>query len=153
MEMILDVLDNANRYLTLNNGFEKALAFLGRPGLEELSAGKHEVDGDRVYAIVYGGPGRRKEEGLLEAHEKYIDIHFILAGTEDMGWKPRLLCGQPSGEYDQESDEQSFRDLPDAWITVKTGSYAIFFPEDAHMPLISSGHLHKVIVKVTAAQA
>jgi hypothetical protein len=26
-----------------------------------------------------------------------------------------------------------------------------YFPEDAHMPLISSGQIHKVVVKIAAA--
>jgi YhcH/YjgK/YiaL family protein len=92
--------------------------------------------------------GREKEDALLETHEKYIDIQLVLAGTDDMGWKSKSLCKQPSGRYDQKTDEQLFTDEPDAWLSTKSGAFAIFFPEDAHMPLISSGHLHKVIVKV-----
>ncbi|MCE5212674.1 MAG: YhcH/YjgK/YiaL family protein, partial [Deltaproteobacteria bacterium] len=92
--------------------------------------------------------GRRKEDALLETHEKYIDIQLILAGTDEMGWKPGSLCKKPSGEYDQKNDEQVFTDEPDAWISTQSGSFVIFFPEDAHMPLISSGRIHKVVVKV-----
>jgi len=146
--MILDVLENAHRYFALNNGFAKGFEFLKRPDLKELSAGRYEIDGDQVYAIVAKDPGREKVDALLETHEKYIDIQLILDGTDNMGWKPRALCKQPSGEYDQESDLQFFADEPDAWLATRSGAFAIFFPEDAHMPLISSGLLHKVVVKV-----
>ena len=148
--MILDVLENAHRYLALNQGFAKAIEFLLRPDLKELPVGKYEIDGDRVYAMVSKDPGRRKEDALLETHEKYIDIQLVLAGTDDMGWKPRSSCKQPSGEYDQKRDVQFFADEPEAWLSTKSGSFAIFFPEDAHMPLISSGQLHKVVVKVSS---
>jgi YhcH/YjgK/YiaL family protein len=67
-----------------------------------------------------------------------------------MGWKPKLLCKQPTQEYDQKSDVQFFADKPDAWFTTKNGAFAIFFPEDAHMPLISPGQIHKIVVKVLA---
>jgi biofilm protein TabA len=150
--MILDVLENANRYLTLNKGFARAIAFLLRPDLKELQVGKYAIDGDRVYAMVSKEPGRRKEDALLETHEKYIDIQLVLEGTDDMGWKPGSMCRQPSGEYDQNNDVQFFKDEPDTWLAVKSGALAIFFPEDAHMPLISSGQLHKVVVKVAVAQ-
>jgi biofilm protein TabA len=146
--MILDVLENAHRYLTLNKGFAKAFEFLLRPDLKELPMGKYEIDGDRLYATVSKDSGRKKEDALLETHEKYIDIQLVLAGTDDMGWKPKSSCKQPASEYDQKRDMQFFADEPEAWLSTESGSFAIFFPEDAHMPLISSGQLHKVVVKV-----
>lgn len=146
--MILDILENAHRYLALYKGFARAFDFLLRPDLKDLPVGKYEIDVDRVYAIVSKEHGRRKEDALLETHEKYIDIQLVLAGTDDMGWKPKSLCKHPFGEYNQKNDEQIFTDEPDTWLSTKSGAFAIFFPEDAHMPLISSGQLHKVIVKV-----
>jgi len=149
--MILDVLENADRYLALNEGFAKAFEFLSQPDLQELPVGKYEIDGDRIYAMVAKEPGRKKEDALLETHEKYIDIQFILAGTDTMGWKPKSLCMQPTEGYDQHRDIQFFADQPDAWLATASGAFAIFFPEDAHLPLISSGQIHKVVVKIAAA--
>ena len=146
--MILDVLDNAPRYMALNKGFAKAIEFLLRPDLQELPVAKYEIDGDRVYAVVSTDSGRRKEDALLETHEKYIDIQLVLSGTDEMGWRPKSLCNQPSGEYDEKNDLQFFTDEPAAWISTKSGSFVIFFPEDAHMPLISAGQIHKIVIKV-----
>ncbi|HOY10418.1 MAG TPA: YhcH/YjgK/YiaL family protein [Candidatus Omnitrophota bacterium] len=148
--MILDILTNARRYRGISEGFTNAFEFLSRPDLKELPAGKYDIDGARVYATVSKGPGRRKEDSLLEAHEKYIDIQLVLAGTDNMGWKPKSLCQQPAGEYDHKSDVRFFKDEPDAWLSTASGAFAIFFPEDAHMPQISAGQLHKVVVKVAA---
>ncbi|KQC10036.1 MAG: hypothetical protein APR62_02200 [Smithella sp. SDB] len=150
--MILDTLENAHRYLTLHDGFAKAFEFLLRPDLKELPVGKYEIDADRVYAMVSKENGRRKEDALLETHEKYIDIQLVMTGTDDMGWKPKSLCKKPAGKYDQKNDEQIFMDEPDAWISTQSGAFVIFFPEDAHMPLISSGQIHKVVVKVAVAK-
>jgi YhcH/YjgK/YiaL family protein len=146
--MILDVLEKAELYSTLNKGFTKAIEFLLRPDLKGLPVGKYEIDGESVYAMVSKEAGRKKEEALLETHEKYIDIQLVLAGTDTMGWKPKSLCKKPSSAYDQEEDIQYFADEPDTWISTESGAFVIFFPEDAHMPLISSGQLHKVVVKV-----
>jgi YhcH/YjgK/YiaL family protein len=146
--MILDILENAHRYTGLNKGFAKAFEFLSRPDLKELSVGRYEIDGERVYGIVAREPGHRKDDEQLETHEKYIDIQLILAGIDEMGWKPGSLCRLPFGEYNRTSDYQVFADEPDAWVTVKSGSFAIFFPEDAHMAMISSGDIHKLVIKV-----
>ena len=150
--MILDIIDNAHRYLVLNKGFPKAFEFLLSHELKELPVGKYEIDGERVYAMVSKDLGLKKEDALLETHEKYIDIQLILAGTDDIGWKPKSLCKQPSGVYDHTSDLQFFNDKPISWLSLESGEFAIFFPEDAHMPLISSGRIHKVVVKIAAEQ-
>ncbi len=146
--MILDVIENAQRYFTLNKGLQRAFEFLVRPDLRELLVGRFEIAGDRVYAMISKGPGRRREGALLESHEKYIDIQLVLAGTDRMGWKPKSSCGQTTGEYDQEGDFQFFADEPNSWVSVGPGTFVIFFPEDAHMPLISDGEIHKIVVKI-----
>lgn len=150
--MILDVLENAHRYLALHQGFAKAIEFLLRPDLLDLPVDRYEIDGDRVYAMVAREPGRKKDDALLETHEQYIDIQLVLAGTDEMGWKPKSSCQQPSGAYDHAEDIQFFADAPDAWLPVGPGIFVIFFPEDAHLPLISAGQLHKVVVKVAVEQ-
>lgn len=151
--MILDLLENADRYLALHKGFALAFEFLKRSDLKELPVDTYEIDGEHVYAIVAKDPGRKKEDALLETHEKYIDIQLVLAGTDDMGWKPKSLCKQPAGKYDPETDLQFFTDKPDAWLPTQSGAFAIFFPEDAHMPMISSEQIHKVVVKIVVNQA
>ena len=150
--MILDVLDNADCYLPLNKGLAKAFEFLKRPDLADLPTQRHEIDGDRVFAIVAEGPGRKKQDAMLESHRKYIDIQLVVAGSDDMGWKTTSSCSQPDDEYDPEADLQFFKDEPDSWVKAKVGMFAIFFPEDAHMPMISSGDIRKFVAKVAVDQ-
>lgn len=150
--MILDVLENTYRYTALHKGFAEAFAFLARADLHALAEGKYTIDGDHVFAIVAKDPGRSKAKAQLETHEAYIDIQCILAGIDEMGWKPRQSCKQPAGAYDPETDLQFFTDEPDAWLPVHSGAFAIFFPEDAHMPLISPSEIYKVIIKVAVDQ-
>ena len=146
--MIFDALDNADRYLPLKREFAKAFEFLGRPDLTALPVGRHEIDGERLYAVVAREPGRSKEGAMLEAHDQYIDIQLVLGGSDLMGWKARSACKAPAGDYDSGSDEQLYSDDPDSWLAVRSGTFVIFFPEDAHLPMISPGEIHKVVVKV-----
>ena len=146
--MILDVLENADVYNTLNTGFAPAFEFLRRKDLADLPEGKHHIDGNRIYAIAVKAVGRKKEVGELEAHKKYIDIQYVLAGTDEVGWRSRSTCSQPRAEYNAEDDYQMFGDEPSAWVTTVPGSFAIFFPNDPHIPMISPDELHKVVVKV-----
>ena len=59
-----------------------------------------------------------------------------------------LPCQKPQGEYDAEKDIEFFEDVPDSYVTVLPGEFAVFFPEDAHAPLIGTGEVHKVVIKV-----
>lgn len=54
----------------------------------------------------------------------------------------------PHGGYDNEKDVEFFDDDPEFWFKLEAGMFAIFFPEDAHMPQICRGPIHKVVVKL-----
>ncbi len=146
--MILDTLENIEAYASLNPNFATAFAFLRDTDLAQLPIGKNEVDGDKVYAVGIKGPGRKPDEGLLETHDKYIDIQLVLRGVDTMGWKARKDLGPTTDASDPRNDVAFYGDKPDAWTVVKAGMFAIYFPEDAHLPMISDGELHKVVVKV-----
>lgn len=146
--MILDILDNADRYNALHNNFTKAFQFLKRTDLKTLAEGRYDIDGDHVFAIVAKDQGREKNEAQLEFHNKYIDIQMVLEGVDEMGWKARCACTGIENPYDPENDIQFVADTPTAWAKTEPGHFAIFFPEDAHLPLIGKGIIHKIIVKI-----
>jgi YhcH/YjgK/YiaL family protein len=94
------------------------------------------------------GPGRSRTDAKLEAHRKYIDIQYVIAGTDEMGFKPTADCKEIDTEYDVNNDIEFFEDQPDSWTPVPAGSFVIFFPQDAHAPLVSSGEIHKAVLKI-----
>ena len=146
--MILDIIEHADAYSSLNPHFAAAFEFLNRNDLAELPEGRNEIDGDNVFAIIIKAPGRKPKEGLLETHDKYIDIQAVIKGVDNMGWKARKALGPATTGYAPEKDVAFYEDEPDAWTTVKSGMFAIYFPEDAHLPMISDKNLHKVVIKV-----
>ncbi len=146
--MILDRLQFYERYEGLHDGFKEAFAFLLQPNLEQLTPGRIDIDGDRIFAILETAPGRTIEEAKLEAHRKYIDIQYVITNGDRMGWHNTSLCKRPMGDYDARKDIIFFRDEPDLWVAVPPGAFAIFFPEDAHAPLVGEGPIFKAIIKV-----
>lgn len=150
--MILDVLENLPQYLPLSKGFEKAVEFLTRRDLDQLVAGRHEIDGDAVYAMIFKNIGRSREDARLEAHQQYFDIQVVLAGLDTIGWKSVSKCSEPAGDYIEQRDVRFYSDEPDVWLQVKPGFFAIFFPGDAHLPSISSDLIYKIVVKVALNQ-
>jgi YhcH/YjgK/YiaL family protein len=148
--MILDTLENAGRYAALHDDFAAAFAFLAQQDLDALEEGRHEIAGDRVFALVMTAEGKPRNAVRLEAHRRYIDIQIPVAGTDVIGWSPLAGCSESSG-FDEETDLEFFDDPVAAWIDVPARSFAIFFPEDAHAPCAFEGTLRKIVIKVAVA--
>jgi len=146
--MILDRLENVDAYVGLHPGLAAAFRALAEGGLTALPAGKHEVDGNRLFAVVVRQPGRGRGAARLEVHRKYIDVQWQVAGTDVMGWRATRLCTAPDGEFDADRDLGFFSDAPEAWVTVPPDTFVVFFPGDAHAPMAGEGPLHKVVMKV-----
>lgn len=146
--MIFDTLANADRYAALHGLFPRAFKFLRNTDLMALAPGRYPIEGESLFAIIEAANGRKREEAKLECHRKYIDIQFVLEGTDEMGWKPLCDCQEPLADYKAEKDIQFFRDTPASWIATPPGAFCIFFPQDAHAPLVSVGEIRKVILKI-----
>lgn len=147
--MILDILPNAWRYEALHPAFTSAFTFLRNPDLMDLRPGRHKMGGPGIWANVDEGPGRDPALALLESHRINIDIQLVLEGVDRMGWRPVEQCSLPQGPYDPVNDVRFWRDEPDCWLNVGPGAFAIFFPEDAHLPMIGPEIRHKVVVKIS----
>lgn len=145
---IVDRLENYEKYVALHPAFAKAFAFLRQNDMTKIEQTKHIIDGDKLFCSVATSQGRKREEGLLEAHRKYIDIQYVISGKEEMGFKPVAECKQVKEAYSAEKDIAFYSDAPATWIPVPPGSFIIFFPEDGHAPLIGEGDILKAVVKV-----
>lgn len=145
--MILDRLENAKRYAGVHAGVARGLEWLATHDVTQLPAGKHAVDGDRIYLNVVRAPGAGQAKAVLETHRRYIDIQYSVTGEDLIGWRPAPTCTAPKG-YDASRDVELYDDLPVAWTTMPAGYFAVYFPEDAHAPMGTAGQVHKVVVKV-----
>ena len=147
--MILDLLANSTAYEKLHAGFSSAFYFLRKTDLATISAGRYAIDGERIYAIVQEYDTKPLADGFLEAHNRYIDIQYLVAGEECIGYAP-LTSQAVHTPYDTDKDIAFFAGAADP-IRLPQGHFAIFFPHDAHMPCRTTGaatHVRKVVIKV-----
>jgi YhcH/YjgK/YiaL family protein len=146
--MIFSTLANSDRYAALHPLFPRAFDYIRTTDLHALAPGHYPIAGDDLFAIVEHEPGRTRAEALLESHRCYIDIQLVLEGVDEMGWKPLADCREPVDDYSAERDIRFFEDTPASWIATPPGAFCIFFPEDAHAPLVSSGSIRKLVLKI-----
>lgn len=147
--MIIDSLENAEKYISIHPLFAQAFEYIKSIDLKNAEIGKTDLS-DGLKIIVAEKEGMTKEESIakFECHNQNIDIQLCISGKETMGWKPRQSCKKPKGEYNTEKDVLFFDDAPDTFFELSDNQFAIFFPEDVHAPMIGNEVIKKLIVKV-----
>ena len=131
--------------------FARALAFLEDPASRRLAAGKHTIDGERIWANVVKEATREPSSAQLEAHRQYADIHFLVSGSEMIGYAPADGL-QVTQEY-READDVLFYALPERYtrLVMQPGRLALFLPGQPHLPGCHArrpGEYHKIVMKI-----
>ena len=148
--MIADNLKNCGKYASCHEGFDKAFDFLKKAVSENLPVGRYEIDGDKVFAFIQ--EYESKPDSSFEAHKNYIDIQFIISGTEVMKVAD---ISQMTVSVPYTEDVMFFENNERASVLViEEGEYGIFFPWDAHKPGLcfdgKPAQVKKAVVKVRA---
>ena len=148
--MVVDTLENLEKYTSLNPLFVQAIDFIRSHDLHTMEMGKTELQGKNLVVNIALTTPKTKEQAKLETHNKFIDIQIPLSATESMGYTPAKYCIPADVPYNEDDDITFFEGAAEAYIPVKPGMFTIFFPEDGHAPGISSEGVKKVIIKVKA---
>lgn len=130
----------------LEPGFE----FL-RGMTSELTDGKHEIGGG-AHTIISTYQTASPGEKRFEAHRKYIDLQYVAEG-EETAHVAHVSTLVTAEEYDETRDVSFFHDpASHETITLRAGSFAVFYPEDAHRPGLTAGSspatVRKIVVKI-----
>ena len=138
-------------YFRNKERWDKAFIFLKSSDLTTLELKRYDIDGDNLYAPVSEYLTKNEEDARYEAHQKYIDIQYVVSGKELIGVAPMSQKKDVLAAYDSTKDIE--------FLTVTGGEnrpalpdkFFIFFPDDAHRPGLKDGEnspVRKVVVKV-----
>ena len=128
--------------------FQRFFDYVKSHDLLHAPLGRIELDGDRLFINNSEAEAVDADAQLLEAHRQYADIHVLLDGCEQIGWRPLGDVADVRQPYDAATDCALYGDRPTSWATLRPGHFAIVFPEDPHAPLVGRGHIRKAIGKV-----
>ena len=144
--MIICPYKDLKRYEAVIPGLAEAMEFIG--GLKSFEPATYPLsDGNRI--LVQQGTTKPVENALAEAHRKYLDIQYIVEGSEAVGWAP-LETMTPAGEFNEEKDVGKYTGSFE-FLNIPAGYCYVVYPEDGHMPCV---HLNdptnytKIVVKL-----
>ena len=146
--MILTNLKECSGYESRHPLFSKLFEFLKTTDFNKMPDGKIVLDGDKLFINHIHIEGRSEETESMEIHKDYIDLHFLISGTERIGIKKTAEVVSFSKPYDSDSDCALTKERPIDYVDLKPGDIAIISPKFAHLPAISSGPIHKLIAKI-----
>ena len=150
--MIFDRLETCGAYRALGEGFAAGFDYLRDTNLDAIPDGRYDIRGSEVVAIVQTYRTKPPAEGRWEAHRQHADIQYIVRGRERMGVVP--LAGMKLlPPYDAEKDVEFYAGDASTGnlVMVEQGCFALFLPQDVHMPnlaIAESAEVKKVVIKV-----
>ena len=100
--MIVDKLENIEKYVALNPLFAQAVEFLKAHDLNTLEIGKTELKGKDLLVNVTQTKPKTKEQARLETHRDFIDIQIPVSGVEYMGYTAATDCAPADAPYNAE---------------------------------------------------
>ena len=143
--MIVANIKDAKRYFGINPNFENAFEYLKTLN-QDCETGTFEFEGFRGNICVLDTP--EVDGKLLEAHREYLDIHYVLKGSEAIGYA-HIDTLKTDTEYNSQ-DDYLLLDGDMYKVYLKEGDFCIVFPEDAHAPVMRAfdDKVKKAIVKI-----
>lgn len=150
VNMIIDHLSKWSLYKCINPLFEKAFQYIENTNFNQLSEGKHLIDNENVFALMQRYTTHPPHEMRYEAHEKYIDIQYLISGNESFLYNFKPEC-KGVDDYNSNNDVRYFNTSGNL-VQVKQGYFYLLFPHDVHKPslyyLNSAEPVQKVVIKV-----
>lgn len=149
--MILDRLESWNLYFREDTPIGRAFRFLTDEFDPSVEDGRIDIDGDRIFVVVSRYDTKPSGKCRFETHRKYLDIQYMIEGTEVMGWAARehLVVDE---DYNEETDVEFYEHPTRSTnLEVHRGQFTFFHPGDAHQPGVrygDGGSVRKVLVKI-----
>ncbi|MFE5323675.1 YhcH/YjgK/YiaL family protein [Paenibacillus sp. NPDC056579] len=131
----------------------QALDYLERTNFTDMETGKYPIIPDQMYAMVMQLTTKPLEEAKAEKHEQFLDIHYVLQGSETIGYAVNSGANQTIQPYDADGDYALYGHVEgERFVRMSAGDYVVLLPEDIHRPGLcdnAPGPVRKVVVKIS----
>jgi len=138
-------------YFRHKERWDKAFTFLKSNDLSTLEIKRYDIDGDNIFAPVSEYITKNEEDAKYEAHKKYIDIQYVISGSEQMSVAPLSAKVDILEPYDETREVEFMTVSKSSHFKATPERFFIFFPSDIHRPGVKIGEnsqVKKIVVKV-----
>lgn len=135
--MIYGNIDELKFYKGISKYLDEAIDYIILGRYKEYKLGKNIINGEKVFFNFDEGTITRNIANPdFEYHRKYIDIHLILEGEENIVYGSSENSTEIT-PYSTEKDVGFLKSKTELKFYMNKGRFLIVFPHEAHMALIS----------------
>lgn len=148
--MIYDKIDNQKIYAGISEEIRLGLEWL-RDVNPDIEKGVYELS-PRVKAIVSEYTTKKVNENGYEAHRDYIDIQYLISGSEKICCLPIEYLKETKA-YNKDIDAAFYEEVeakPQEMV-IGNGYFTVLYPQDGHMPGLRvkiPQKVRKIVIKV-----
>lgn len=145
-----DCLEFAKQYAKNKALWDQAFEWLASHDLATMPAGKYPIDGDRCFINVQDARTKDPSQCKIEGHRKYIDLQYIVVGTERFG----LVNPVDATVSEPYKGDNTFYTAPTdkiKYVDSNPQIFFLFFPKNYHQALVKAGEpasIRKVVAKI-----
>lgn len=133
--MIFGNIQNMREYSFLETGLLECFAYARTHNLAELEPGSYDIDGKRLFVNIVEYTTTTPENRIWEAHRKYLDLHLMLNGTEQIDLN--FISNMEQKDYVANDDFLPLEGEKNSSVILKSGDFLICYPNDGHRTAVA----------------
>ena len=143
--MVFGNIDNLKEYSFLEDKVKKCFEYAKEHDLLQYEKGSHEIDGDELFVNIVSYTTTTPEERFWEAHKKYLDVHLMLEGTEQIDLN--FIQNMQLKEFVEKDDFLPMDGNKNSSVVLTDGDFLICYPNDGHRTAVQAGDKPETIKK------
>lgn len=151
--MIFDSISNYKNYSGYPELY-KVLSFLANLGEGKLVEPNTVLVQDRIFCNPVRFMSKPENECKYEAHQKYIDVHYIVKGVEGIATANVNSLNEDT-PFDSIKDIGFYTGKEEGRYFLRKGDFMVCYPSDAHKVGMMEGEsqpIEKIVVKIKVSR-
>lgn len=133
--MIFGNINQKAAYGFLPEALKECFEYAGTHALAVCEKGSHPIDGERLFVNIVEYETTTPENRFWEAHRKYLDVHLLLDGQEQIDLN--FIENMEQKEFVDKDDFLPMEGPANSHVILRPGDFLICYPEDGHRTAVA----------------
>ena len=133
--MIFGNIQNLEEYPFLDSQVKECFDYAQTHDLAGLEKGSHPIDGERLFVNIVEYTTTTPEERVWEAHRKYLDLHLMLRGAEQIDLN--FIGNMAQKDFVEAEDFLPMEGEKNSSTVLRAGDFLICYPSDGHRTAVA----------------
>ena len=147
--MIFGNIGQEGTYGFLPRDVKEFFEYAANHDLASFEKGSHPIDGERFFVNIVEYETTLPENRFWEAHRKYLDVHLMLDGQEQIDLN--FIENMEQKEFVEKDDFLPLEGEANSHVVLRPGDFLICYPNDGHRTAVAVNgpeKIRKAIFKV-----